>query len=200
MTEDIITELSQIERLRVFPRSAVIAYRDKYVTAPEIGRQLRASYILAGSLRRAGARVRITAQLIESATGHTVWAERYDREMSDVFALQDEIASSIARALSIKLSPQEEKAIAGQPVTSPAAYDAYLRGRRLARRGTKKDLRSAAELFEQAIALDSTFALAYAALGHVCGRVHRHYDQNPQWMKKGIEACERAMTLEPQLA
>ncbi len=200
VTEDVITELSQIERLRVFPRSAVMAYRDKYVTAPEIGRQLRASYILTGSLRQAGARVRISAQLIESTSGHTVWAERYDREIHDVFALQDEIARSIARALSIKLSPQEEDAIARKPATNPAAYDLYLRGRRLFRRGTRKDLHAAAEMFEQAIAADPTFAQAYAELGHVCGRLHRHYDQSPRWMKKGIEACEHAMKLEPQLA
>ena len=198
VTEDVITELCKIDKLRVFPRSAVMAYRDRHVTAPEIGRQLRASYILAGSLRHAGARVRISAQLIESASGHTVWAERYDRDTHDVLALQDEIASSIARALSIKLSPQEKDAIARR-VTSPPAYDSYLRGRRLFRRGTKQDLQSAVEAFEHAVALDPHFALAFAALGHACGRLHRHYDQNPQWMTKGIEACDRAMELEPQL-
>jgi non-specific serine/threonine protein kinase len=198
VTEDVITELCKIEKLRVFPRSAVMAYRDKQVTAPEIGRQLRASYILAGSLRHAGSRVRISAQLIESAGGHTIWAERYDRDTHDVFALQEEIASSIARALSIKLSPQEKDAIA-RKVTNPVAYDSYLRGRRLFRRGTKQDLQSATEMFEHAVSLDPHFSLAYAALGHACGRLHRHYDQNPEWMTKGIEACDNAMSLDPQL-
>ncbi len=114
MTEDVITELSKLEKLRVFPRSAVITFRDKPVTAPDLGRQLNATYVLAGSLRKSGNRVRVTAQLIESDSGHSVWAERYDREMQNVFDLQDEIARSIAQALSIKLSPQEEKAIAQQ--------------------------------------------------------------------------------------
>jgi serine/threonine protein kinase/Tfp pilus assembly protein PilF len=199
MTEDVITELSKVGSLRVFPRSAVMSYRDKQVTAPEIGRQLNASYVLAGSLRHAGNRVRITAQLIESNGGHTVWAERYDREMQDVLDLQDEIAGSIARALSIKLSPQEAEAIARKPADNPEAYDYYLRGRRFFRRGTKKDMHSAAEMFEHAVALDPNFALAYAGLGHAYGRIHRYSDENPQWMAKGIEACEQAMRLETHL-
>ncbi|MGI8918369.1 MAG: protein kinase domain-containing protein [Pyrinomonadaceae bacterium] len=200
MTEDIITELSKVERLRVFPRSAVMSYRDKEVTAPEIGRHLNASHVLAGSVRHAGNRVRITAQLIESNGGHTVWAERYDRELQDVFALQDEIARAIASALSIKLSPQEEQAIARKPVDNPEAYDYYLRGRRFLRRGTKKDIQSAAEMFRHAVALEPKFALAFAGLGHAYGRIHRYYDEDPQWMQKGIDACEEAMKLEPDLA
>lgn len=199
MTEDIITELSKVARLRVFPRSAVMSYRDKEVTAPEIGRHLNASHVLAGSVRHAGNRVRITAQLIESNGGHTVWAERYDRELLDVFALQDEIARAIASALSIKLSPQEEAAIARKPVANPEAYDHYLRGRRFFRRGTIKDMQSAADMFNQAVSLDPNFALAYAGLGHAYGRIHRYYDEDPQWLEKGIEACEQAMKLEPHL-
>lgn len=199
MTEDIITELSKVERLRVFPRSAVMSYRDKEVTAPEIGRHLNASHVLAGSLRHAGNRIRITAQLIESNGGHTVWAERYDREMQNVFDLQDEIARSIAKALSIKLSPLEEEAIAGKHIDNPEAYDYYLRGRRFFRRGTKKDQQSAVEMFQHAVTLDPNFALAYAALGHAYGRIHRYHDQNPQWLEKGVEACEQAMRLEPDL-
>ena len=199
MTEDVITELSKIERLRVFPRSAVMPYRDKQVTAPEIGRQLNASYVLGGSLRQSGNRVRVTAQLVESSSGHSVWAERYDREMQDVFDLQDDLSRSIARALSIKLSPQEEQAMTQKPVDSPEAYEYFLRGRRLYRRGTQPDMRAAVEMFEKAIELKPTFALAYAGLGHVYGRMHRFYDQNPQWMKKGTQACERAIEIEPDL-
>jgi len=199
LTEDVITELSKLERLRIFPRSAVIAFRDQAVTAPEIGRQLNASHVLAGSLRKSGNRVRVTAQLIRSDSGHSVWAERYDREMNDVFDLQDEIARSLATALSIKLTPTEDKAIGQKPAENPEAYDLYLRGRRLFRRGTRKDMESAAEMFQQAIVLDPNFALAFAGLGHVCGRIHRYYDQNPQWMERGIEACEKAMKIEPNL-
>ena len=199
MTEDVITELSKVEKLRVFPRSAVIEFRDQPVTAPEIGRRLNAAYVLGGSIRRSGNRVRVTTQLIESDSGHTVWAERYDREMKDVFDLQDELARSIAGALSIKLSPLEEKAIADSRVQNPAAYDLYLQGRRLFRRGTKKDMQAAAEKYQQAIAIDPNFALPYAGLGHAYGRIHRYSDQNPHWLELGIEACERAMKLEPNL-
>ncbi|MGH9650484.1 MAG: protein kinase domain-containing protein, partial [Terriglobales bacterium] len=99
ITEDIIVELSSIEGLRVFPRSAVLAHRDKPVTGPQVGQQLNAAYVLEGSLRRAGNRLRITAQLVETRTGHSVWAKRYDRQLEDVFAIQDEIAQSIAQAL-----------------------------------------------------------------------------------------------------
>lgn len=199
LTEDVITELSKLERLRVFPRSAVIEFRNKQITAPEIGRQLNAAHVLAGSLRKSGNRIRVTAQLIRSDTGHSVWAERYDREMRDAFDLQDEIARALASALSIKLSPTEEEAIGQTPAENPEAYDLYLRGRRFFRRGTRKDMESAAEVFQQAIALDPKFALAFAGLGYVCGRIHRYYDQNPQWMERGIEACEKAMNIEPNL-
>jgi non-specific serine/threonine protein kinase len=92
----VTNELSKIKGMTVFPRSAVLAYRDKPVTAPQIGEQLNASYVLEGSLRRAGNRLRITTELVEARTGHTVWADRYDREMKDVFEVQDEIARKIA--------------------------------------------------------------------------------------------------------
>jgi non-specific serine/threonine protein kinase len=200
MTEDVITELSKVGKLRVYPRSAVIAYRDKPANTDEIGRTLNAAYVLAGSIRKSGNRVRVTAQLIESESNHTIWAERYDREMNDVFDLQDELARAIANALSIKISPEEEKAIFEKETRDPKAYDYYLQGRRLFRRGTKKDMLSALEMFNQAIILDPNFALAYAGIGHVCGRIHRYYDQNPDWMKKGMDACERAMKIEPNLA
>jgi non-specific serine/threonine protein kinase len=104
ITEDIIIELSKIKELAVFPRSAVLAFRDKATGEQEVGQQLKAAYVLGGSLRRAGNRLRLTAQLIETRTGHAVWAERYDRQLEDVFAIQDEIAQSIARALKVMLS------------------------------------------------------------------------------------------------
>jgi non-specific serine/threonine protein kinase len=95
MSEDIITELSKIKGMAVFPRAAVLVFRDKTITAPEIGRELDAVFVLTGSIRRAGSRLRVTAQLIETSTGHSVWAERYDREMKDVFEVQDDISRSI---------------------------------------------------------------------------------------------------------
>src|SRR5271163_3754793 len=134
ITEDVVTELSKIAQLQIFPRSEMLAFRDKPVTAQQVGQQLGASYILEGSIRRSGSRVRITAQLVEASTRHSVWADRYDRQLEDVFAIQEEIARSIAQALRITLTPQEEKTIARKPTENPQAYDFYLRGRNYSRR------------------------------------------------------------------
>src|SRR5450755_4645279 len=134
ITEDIVTELSKIAQLEIFPRSEMLSFRDKPVSALQVGQQLGAGYVLEGSIRRAGNRVRITAQLVEASTRHSIWAERYDRQLEDVFAIQEEIARSIAQALRITLTPQEEKTIARKPTDNPQAYDFYLRGRSYTRR------------------------------------------------------------------
>jgi len=196
MTEDIITELSKIARIKLFPRSEVLAFRDKPVTAPHVGQQLNASYVLEGSLRRAGNRVRITAQLVETGTRHSVWAERYDRQLEDLFAIQDEIARSIAQALRITLSPHEEKTIARKPTENAQAYDFYLRGRSYTRRF---ELDFALHMMEQAIKLDPNFALAYVGMAWICGVIIEFRDKDPKWLKKGVDACEKALNLEPQL-
>ena len=199
MTEDIITELSKVKDLRVFPRPAVAQYRDKSVTAPQVGHDLTAAYVLGGSLRRAGNRVRISAQLIETRTGHTLWAERYDREMEDVFEVQDEIARAIAQAFRITLSPQEQKAIAAKPTKNVEAYDYYLRGRSYARRVNRADLELAMEMYERAIRIDPKFALAHAGLANVCGLFHDWYGHDNRWIERGEAACRRVMDLEPDL-
>jgi serine/threonine protein kinase/Flp pilus assembly protein TadD len=200
MTEDVITELSKIKELRVFPRAAVLAYRDKAVTGPQVGHELGATFVLGGSIRRAGTRLRITAQLVGTHTGHSAWAERFDRELKDVFEVQDEIARRITQALRITLTPQEEKAIARKPTENTQAYDAYLRGRSYARRETRPDLEFAMQVFDLAILLDPNFALAYAGIAHACAMIHGWHDPNPRWIDKGLAACERALQLDPHLA
>ena len=196
MTEDIITELANIKNLKVFPRPAMLPYRDKPVTAPQVGHELHASYVLGGSLRRSGNRLRITAQLVETRSGHTVWARRFDREMADVFEVQDEIARSIAQAFRINLSPQEEKKIAFKPTENSVAYDYYLRGRSYARR---ESLEFALQMYEQAIKLDPNFALAHAGVAYICGIIHEIREHNPKWVERGEAACNRAMELDPNL-
>jgi serine/threonine protein kinase/Flp pilus assembly protein TadD len=200
ITEDVITELSKIKEIKVFPRSAVLAFRDKPVTVPHVGEQLHASHVLEGSLRRAGNRLRITAQLIEAGTGHTAWAERYDREVKDVFEVQDEIARKIAAALRVTLSPQEQREIARKPTENPQAYDFYLRGRSYARRVTRSDLEFAMQMYEQATTLDPRFALAHAGLSLVCALYAEWHDHDPRWVEKAQTACDRALELEPDLA
>ncbi len=196
ITEDIVTEISKIGQLEIFPRSEMLAFRDKPVTAQQVGQQLGAAYVLEGSIRRAGNRVRITAQLVEASTRHSVWAERYDRQLEDVFAIQEEIARSIAQALRITLSPQEEKTIARKPTENPLAYDFYLRGRSYTRR---ENMDYGLQMFERAIQLDPNFALAHAGIAHLCGLIYDTREQNAKWIERGLAACDRATALAPDL-
>src|SRR5277367_2245596 len=196
MTEDIITELSKITQLQIFPRSEMLAFRDRPTNAGHVGQQLGATFVLEGTIRRSGNRLRITAQLVEGSTRHSVWAERYDRQLEDVFAIQDEIARSIAQALRITLTPQEEKTIGLKPTENTQAYDFYLRGRSYTRR---ENMDYALQMFEQAIQLDRNFALAYAGIAHLCGLIYELREQSPDWLARGLAACDRAMALAPDL-
>jgi serine/threonine protein kinase/cytochrome c-type biogenesis protein CcmH/NrfG len=192
ITEDITTELSKIKRLKTFSRAMVLNYRDKPVTAGQVGKEMGASYVLTGSLRRAGNRLRINAQLVDASTDFPLWSERYDREMADVFEVQDEIASKIAAALRITLSPQEQQALAAKPTENPQAYDLYLRGRNYARRVGRQDLQVALQMYENAVSLDPGFALAHAAVANVCAQYYYHYDREQQWIDRAIAATSKA--------
>jgi TolB-like protein/cytochrome c-type biogenesis protein CcmH/NrfG len=192
ITEDITTELSKIGGLRTFFRANILPYRDKSVTAGQVGKELGASHVLAGSLRRIGNRLRINAQLIDAANEFPLWSERYDREMEDVFAVQDEIASKIASALRITLSPQEQEALAAKPTENPHAYDLYLRGRNYARRVSRQDLQVALQMFESATALDENFALAHAGLANVCVAHYYYFERDKRWIERAVAAAEKA--------
>lgn len=199
ITEDIITELSKIKGLNIFSRPTVLAFRDKNVTPAEIGQQLHAAYVLGGSLRRAGNRLRINTQLVDTHTDFQLWSERYDREMEDVFEVQDEIARKIAEALRIRLSPQEQKEIAAKPTDNLHAYDLYLRGRSYARRLTRQDLEFALQMFENAVTQDSNFALAYAAIANVSAYYHCHYAREEVWIDRARVASQKAVALQPEV-
>lgn len=199
MTEDIITELCKIKDLIVFPRSTVGLFRHRTASVSQIGRELDATFVLEGSIRRAGSRLRITARLVEASSGHSTWSERYDREMEDVFNVQDEIARSIAQALRISLSPQEEQAIAQKPTENPEVYDYYLRGRNYMRRTNRQDLEFALQMFEKAISIESTFAEAHAGIAYVCGMIYDWYEKDGAWIERGERASDRAMQLQPEL-
>ena len=138
ITEDVITELSKIRGLNIFSRPTVLTFRDKQVTPAQVGQQLGAAYVLTGTLRRSGARLRINAQLVDTHTDFPLWSDRFDREMKDVFEVQDEMARRIAEALRVTLSPEELEALAVKPTENLQAYDLYLRGKRYARRQTGK--------------------------------------------------------------
>jgi serine/threonine protein kinase/Flp pilus assembly protein TadD len=200
ITEDVTTELSKIKELTLFPRSAVLAYRDKAITAPQVGQRLGAAYVLEGTLRRASNRLRITTQLVETRTGHTVWAERYDRELKDVFEVQDDIARSISGALRITLSPQEEKAIAHKPTESAHAYDYYLRGRQYFYHFRRKDFDFARQLFARAIVIDPRYARAYAGVADCCSFLYMYWDSTDDNLDEADVASSKALELDPELA
>jgi len=199
ITEDILTDLSKIKGLNVFPRTTMLSFRDQKASAADVSRQLRADYALEGSLRRAGNRLRINAQLVDAASGFPVWSERYDREMSDIFAVQDEIAHKIAEALRIKLTPQEQAELAAKPTENLQAYDLYLRGRSYARRRTTRDMDFALQMFENAVTLDPNFALAWAAIANGCA--HAQYWSGPggTYMERAQSASLRAVALAPDI-
>jgi serine/threonine protein kinase/Tfp pilus assembly protein PilF len=195
ITEDVITELSKIRGLNTFSRPTVLAFRDKPVTPAQIGQQLGAAYVLTGTVRRAGARLRISAQLVDTHTDFPLWSERFDREMKDVFEVQDEMARKIAEALRVTLSPQELEALADKPTENPQAYDLYLRGKRYARRLTRQDVEFALQMFENAVALDPSFALAYAACANACAMYYSFFSRDQIWVERAREASGKAVAL-----
>jgi serine/threonine protein kinase/Tfp pilus assembly protein PilF len=195
ITEDVLTELSKIRGLNTFSRPTVLAFRDKPVTPTQIGQQLGAAYVLTGTLRRAGARLRINTQLVDTRTDFPVWSERFDREMKDVFEVQDEIARKIAEALRVTLSPQELEALAVKPTENLQAYDLYLRGKRYARRQTRQDLEFALQMFENAVTMDPSFALAYAACANACAMFYCNFSRDVVWVERAREASGKAVAL-----
>ncbi len=195
ITEDVITELSKIRGLNIFSRPTVLAFRDKQVTPAQIGQQLGAAYVLTGTLRRAGNRLRINAQLVDTHTDFPLWSDRFDREMKDVFEVQDEMARRIAEALRVTLSPEELEALAIKPTESLQAYDLYLRGKRYARRQTRQDLEFALQMFENAVAIDPSFALAYAASANACAMFYWTFSRDQAWVERAREASGKAVAL-----
>src|SRR5579863_3471310 len=195
ITEDVLTELSKIRGLNTFSRPTILAFRDKPVTPGQIGQQLGAAFVLTGTLRRAGTRLRINTQLVDTRTDFPVWSERFDREMKDVFEVQDEIARKIAEALRVTLSPQELEALSVKPTENLQAYDLYLRGKRYARRQTRQDLEFALQMFENAVTMDPSFALSYAACANACAMFYCNFSREQVWVERAREASGKAVAM-----
>ena len=200
ITEDITTELSKIKALRVFSRSAVLAFRDKAVTPAQVGQHLNALYLLEGSLRRDADRLRITAKLVETRSGHCVWAERYDRKLQDVFAIQDEIATNIAHELQVVLTETEKQAIAKIPTADVRAYDFYLRGRQFFHQFRRKGFDLAREMFAKAIEIDPGYARAYAGIADCSAFLYFYWDSSRANLEQADQASQKALELDPDLA
>ncbi len=202
LTEDLITDLSTISGLFVIARNSVFMSKGQAVDVGEVGRKLGVRYVLEGSVRKAGIRVRINAQLIEATTGGHVWAQRYDGELEDIFGLQDEITHKIVDALKVTLAPEEQARIQHIPTENLDAYDAFLRGLEAYRRFTQEDMAQARTLFAQAITLDPTYADAHAYLGWVYF-IEWEWQWSPdpdQWWERFVELAQRAVRLDDKLA
>ncbi|MFH1139480.1 MAG: adenylate/guanylate cyclase domain-containing protein, partial [Pseudomonadota bacterium] len=167
MSEDLMTDLSKISGLLVIARNSVFVYKGKATNIQQIGRELGARYILEGSVRKLGTRIRINAQLIDAQTGGHLWAERYDEELKDIFNLQDKINQKICLALALQLTDSEKRELGRKGTTNPDAYGAFLKGLGYSRRWTKEDVQKAIFFFKRAIELDPDYGSAYAALGYI---------------------------------
>ena len=197
ITEDIITDLGKISALSVVSRNTAFSFKGKPIDIGQVARQLNVSHVLEGSVRKSGNRVRITAQLIEGPSDSHLWAERYDRDLNDIFALQDEISHAIVNALKVKLLPEERAAIERRSTSNPEAYKLYLLARKYTTTGNSRHYPISIRLCQRAVELDPNYALAWAMLA-IC---QSHYGL----MGRGSEddgwiAAERALSLEPNLA
>jgi adenylate cyclase len=199
LTEDLITELSRFQELRVIARNSVMTYKGKAVRVQEVGHDLGVRYVLEGSVRRAGVRLRITAQLIDAATGHHLWAERFDRDLADIFEVQDEVTSRIVVTLAGKLEESERRRARSLQTENLEAYDCVLRGRELWFRFTPEANREARRLYEKAIGLDPDYARAYASLAWTYLTEHdeRWGDPADKPLERALEIARRGVMVNP---
>lgn len=198
ITEDIITELSRFRSLFVIARNSSFQYRDKAVDVRRVARELGVRYVVEGSVRKMGSRIRITAQLIDAVPGNHLWSERFDRDLADLFTVQDEVTQTIVATVTDRLEEAEIKNAANRRTKSLPAYDCYLRGVELLRGYGADDNRRARELFEQAVALDNEFAVAYAYLA-LSLLVENGYGSAPEATKdRALEMALTAVRLDPR--
>jgi serine/threonine protein kinase/Flp pilus assembly protein TadD len=200
MAEEIINALSKVQSLRVASRTVSFALKGKNEDLGEVGRKLHVSTVLDGSVRRMGNRLRITAQLVNVADGYQLWSDRYDREMEDVFAIQDEISGAIVKALRVILSEDEKKAIEKVRSVNVQAYDFYLRGRQFFNQLGRKNLEFAKQMFNRAIQVDPEYAVAYAGVADSCSILYMYFDARDFNLKQADTASRKALELEPDLA
>jgi adenylate cyclase len=198
ITENLTTDLSQLSGFFVISRNSAFTYKGKAVNVKEVGRELGVRHVVEGSVQKAGDRVRINAQLVDAMTGHHVWAERYDRELKDIFTLQDEVIQKIVFALKVKLTPEEQARFKRFPTDNLEAYEYFLHGTASLSRFTKEANTQARQMFEKAIALDPQYAGAYARLGwtYLFEWLY-HWGQEPQQaLERVFELAQKAVALD----
>ena len=199
ITEDIITDLSNVSGLFVLSRNTVFTYKGKTLNLAQIAKQLGVSYVVEGSVRKAGNKVRITAQLIEGATDGHLWAARYDRDLSDIFAIQDEITKTIVEQLKVKLLPEEKKAIEQATTENVEAYTYYLKGREFLHTATKSSLTLGRRMFARAVELDPGYARAYAGMANCDSRLKSSHGVQIS-ADEILATTGKALALDPNLA
>jgi adenylate cyclase len=201
ITEDIITTLSKIPRLFVIARNSTFTYKGKSVKIQKVSEELGVRYVLEGSVRKAGERVRITAQLIDATKGHHLWAEKYDRDLRDIFVLQDEVTKKIVRALVVKLTEDEQKLLVHKKIGSLEAYDHILRGIGYFLRMTGEENAEARQMFKHAIELDADYASAYSWLGWTYWMEWSfEWSQDPTSLERAFELAQKALSLDDSLS
>jgi adenylate cyclase len=202
ITEDVITDLSKLAGLLVIARNSTFAYKGRATDVRQVGRELGVSHVLEGSVRRIGDRVRITAQLLDAATGHHLWAERYDRNLEDIFALQDEITREIVAALDVRLLRGEQSTAWRHSLRRPEALDAYYRGLDALNRITSEANVQAAHSFGQVIRLEPDSPLGYlgSAWTHLSASRYGWSDSAPLSMQRAAELARKALELDEQCA
>ena len=196
ISEEILNLLAKLPKLKVASRTSAFLFKGKDVGIPAVARELGVSTVLEGSVRRAGDHVRITAQLIDAASDSHLWSETYDREFKDVFAIQDDIAQSIVKALQVTLSPQERRSLLSVATSDPLAYDYYLRGRGYMYSMARRDYEHAIRMFQKAISVDSKYALAYAGIADACSHLYRYVEASKQNVERANRASEQAVALD----
>jgi adenylate cyclase len=201
MTEEILTRLSKIRELKVASRSTVLRYKGSGIDPREVGRELGVGSVLEGSVRKLGNRLRITAQLINAVDGFHLWSEAYDRNLDDVFKIQDEVSEKIAEVLRLNLTEAERVQLSAVPTQSIEAYDYYSRGRHLFYQYTRAGHRSAIDMYLKALELDPNYALAYAGLS-VCYAffITSGWGETATWLDKAQEAALKALAIDQGLA
>jgi adenylate cyclase len=199
ITEDVITDLSKVSGLFVVARNTAFTYKGKPVKVQDVCKELGVKYALEGSVRKAGARVRVTGQLIDATDGGHVWADRYDRDLTDIFAIQDEITHAIVEQLKVKLLPQEQRSIAKAPTDNVEAYTYYLRGRQFLHRHSKSYYQLARRMFSKAVELDPAFARAYAGIADCDSFLFLHYHENVA-IDSILAMSAQALALDDKLA
>jgi serine/threonine protein kinase/Flp pilus assembly protein TadD len=200
IAEEIINALSKIQALRVASRSSSFAFKGKNQDIREVGEKLGVSTVLEGSVRKAGNRIRITAQLVNVTDGYHLWSDRFDRQLEDVFAVQDEIAESIVKALRVVLSENEKRALEQARPENVQAYDYYLRGRQFVHQYREKSLQFARRMFQRAIEVDPNFARAYAGLADCSSMLYNWWDAVEANLNQAESASRKALELAPELA